>query len=68
MYRMSLEIPQARVRVEKVFTIRFLKGYCLLCGKPSHRYHPPPTPAPPQKKQKNHLVGVYKYLVKSCSA
>ena len=58
MYRMSLEIPQARVRVEKVFTIRFLKGYCLLCGKPSHRYQPPPHPRPPQKTEKPPSWGV----------
>ena len=50
MYRMSLEIPQARVRVEKVFTICFLKGYFCVVNP------------------KNHLVGRYKYFVKSCSA
>ena len=64
MYRMSLEIPQARVRVEKVFTICFLKGYFCVVNPPTA----PRPPTPPQKKQKNHLVGRYKYLVKSCSA
>lgn len=45
MYRMSLEIPQARVRVEKVFTICFLKGYfCVV--------NPPTAPRPPQKTEK----------------
>lgn len=66
MYRMSLEIPQARVRVEKVFTIRFLKGYFCVVNPPTAPN--PPPPLPPPKKQKNHLVGRYKYLVKSCSA
>ena len=44
MYRMSLQIPQARVKVEKVFTIRFLKGYFCVVN--------PPPPPPKKKKQK----------------
>lgn len=43
---MSLEIPQARVRVEKVFKIRFLKGYFWVVNPPT-----PSTP-PTQKTEK----------------
>ena len=49
MYRMSLEIPQARVRVVKVFTIRFLKGYFCVVNPPTAT-NPPPHPRPPPKK------------------
>ena len=62
MYRMSLEIPQARVRVEKVFAIRFLKGYFCVVNPPT-----PPNPPPPPKKKppEKPPSWKYKYLVKS---
>lgn len=51
MYRMSLEIPQARVRVEKVFTIRFLKGYFCVVNPPTAP-NPPHPSSPPKKTEK----------------
>ena len=47
---MSLEIPQARVRVEKVFTIRFLKGYFCVVNPPTAP-NPPPTHPPPKTEK-----------------